>query len=36
VLAQHVQQLLPEHDKQANLNRAKEAASLEDDMKVKQ
>ena len=35
ILAQHVQELLPDHDPQANVNRAKAALSLEDDMKVK-
>jgi hypothetical protein len=34
-LAQHVQELLPDHDPQANVNRAKAASSLEDEMKVK-
>lgn len=36
ILAQHVQELLPDHDPQANVNRAKAASSLEDDMKVKE
>ena len=35
ILAQHVQKLLPDHDPQANVNRAKAASSLEDEMKVK-
>ena len=35
ILAQHVQELLPDHDPQANVNRAKAASSLEDEMKVK-
>jgi hypothetical protein len=34
-LAQHVQELLPDHDTQANVNRAKAALDLENDMKVK-
>ena len=36
ILAQHVQKLLPDHDPQANVNRAKAASSLEDDIKVKE
>ena len=36
ILAQHVQKLLPDHDPQANVNRAKAASSLEDEMKVKE
>ena len=36
ILAQHVQELLPDHDPQANVNRAKAASSLEDEMKVKE
>jgi hypothetical protein len=35
-LAQHVQELLPDHDSQANVNRAKAASDLENDMKVKE
>lgn len=35
ILAQHVQELLPDHDPQANVNRAKAASDLENDMKVK-
>lgn len=36
ILAQHVQELLPDHDPQANVNRAKAASDLESDMKVKE
>ena len=36
ILAQHVQELLPDHDSQANVNRAKAASDLENDMKVKE
>lgn len=36
ILAQHVQELLPDHDPQANVNRAKAASDLENDMKVKE
>ena len=36
ILAQHVQKLLPDHDPQANVNRAKAASDLENDMKVKE
>ena len=35
ILAQHVQELLPDHDPQANVNRVKAASDLENDMKVK-
>lgn len=36
ILAQQVQELLPDHDKNANENRAKAALSMEKDMEVKE
>jgi hypothetical protein len=36
ILAQQVQELLPDHDKIANENRAKAALSIEEDMIVKE
>jgi hypothetical protein len=35
-LAQQVQELLPDHDKNANENRAKAALSMEKDMEEKE
>ena len=36
ILAQQVQELLPDHDKSANENRAKAALSMEKDMEIKE